>query len=325
MLEQPKEFFLEYPDINKILKEAPTLSTAIVRYCNIVKFLKDRVDVNPKWSTEKEKKEAKKLYSYLEKYLDRYYTSYRDIMSREKLDECENKAKESSSSVITPFFKKLPVAISKELPHITFVFSGRFKAFHFFLEKAITIIESRNDVELESYYDFNACKFKVASYSCPDNEHDYATAEDECYEVMNTILYYLIYKLNCKKMKAKEVGPTSDKISPEFREYVKDYIANPKPNGYMALHASFSVELDGKTRFFEVQVVSKHMESMNRKGETSHKNHKKATKIPLEIDYSKIQYPDFEWDIDEQEYPEDDAGLYVPKELTKKKVFRRIV
>ena len=55
-----QELFLEYPDVEKILKEAPSFSTAIVRYIGAVKNLKETVLENSKWKTNKEKDEAKR-------------------------------------------------------------------------------------------------------------------------------------------------------------------------------------------------------------------------------------------------------------------------
>lgn len=322
---EQQNLFLIYPDIERILIEAPTMSTSIVRCKASILRLKKAVHLNSKWSDE-QKAEVLKLYEYFENYFDRYYRSYRDIMSREKIDESEDKEEDISTSVITPFFKELPIGISKQVPHISFTFSGRFKTFDSFSQKAITIIESRSLEELESFYDLHACKFMVSSYACPDNEHDYPTAELECYEMMNILIHYLITEKKCNPMKAKYVGPTSENIREEYRAFVKDYIYNPKKSGYKALHASFSVEFNGHNHFFEVQIVSKHMEAMNNKGDAAHKNHKTNTKIPFKIDYSKVQFPDFEWDSnDPTAIPIDDAGLVIPKELTKRKVFRRIV
>ena len=208
---EQKNLFLIYPDIERILIEAPMLSTAIVRCKESIQRLKEEVFLNSKWSDE-EKTEVFELYEYLEKYYERYYRSYRDIMAREKLDEFEGSRKEISTSVITPFFKELPIGISKQVPHISFTFSGRFKTFDSFSQKAITIIESRSLEELESFYDLHACKFMVSSYACPDNEHDYHTAELECYEMMNILIHYLITEKKCNPMKAKYVGPTSENI-----------------------------------------------------------------------------------------------------------------
>ncbi|MBP3596297.1 MAG: RelA/SpoT domain-containing protein [Clostridia bacterium] len=323
MLTTDKELFLEYPDIEKILVTAPSFSAAIVRNIAAVKFLKGKVKKSEKWQTEAEKDEAIKLYDYFESYLERFYISYRDIMSREKIDE-NNEAK--TTSVITPFFKKLPIEISKTLPHISFVFSGRFKSFHSFLEKAITILESRDENQLETYFDLHACKFKVSSYACPDHDTDYDSAEEECYELMNALITYLIEEENCIPMKAKYVGPTSEKIQKQFRMYVKDYISNPKKKGYRALHASFELNLNARKLFFEVQIVSRFMEAKNNAGDTAHHVHKRDSKIPLQINYDNVHYSDFEWNMmDPTAKPEDDAGIVQPKELSKSKFFRRII
>lgn len=321
-----KELFLEYPDIEKILSTAPSFVAALVRIISAVKTLKDNVETSDKWQSEKEKAEAVMLYEYFENYLERFYESYRDIMSREMLVENSENGETKYPSVITPFFKELPIAISKIMPHISFVFSGRFKAFHSFLEKAITILETKAENELGTYYDLHACKFKVSSYACPDGNTDYKSAEDECYELMNALITYLIENEKCQPMKAKNVGPTSEKIKKEYRLYVKDYIANPKKRGYRALHASFEIVLNDRKLFFEVQIVSRFMEAKNNSGDTAHHIHKRDSKIPLEIDYTNVHYPDFEWDMtDPTSKPEDDAGIVIPKEISRTKVFRRIV
>ena len=138
---------------------------------------------------------------------------------------------------------------------------------------------------------------------------------DECYEILNDFITFIKEK-GGELATPVSVGPSSDKVKEPYRVFVKDYFVNPKPNGYMSLHASFCIMLKGKKRYFEVQVETQWMASHSDDGGIwGHDQYKKESKKKiLTLDPKRIFFPGFI-------YPADELGLFTKKLITKPKTY----
>ena len=81
-------------------------------------------------------------------------------------------------------------------------------------------------------------------------------------------------------------------VIPEFDNNVKDYVANPKPNGYQSLHVVLK-KPDGL--IFEVQVRTMAMDIVAEHGSANHEPYKakRYGNGNVNIDLSKINIPGF--------------------------------
>lgn len=70
----------------------------------------------------------------------------------------------------------------------------------------------------------------------------------------------------------------------EMPRRTKDYIANPKPNGYRSLHMAVDVSDDGKTRpLMEIQIRTSEMDALAAGGTASHSLYKGGLTDPQEV------------------------------------------
>ena len=107
--------------------------------------------------------------------------------------------------------------------------------------------------------------------------------------------------------------PTED-IIPNFicayRKFLKDYIANPKSNGYQSLHLRF--QKDGKT--IDVQIRTSTMDVYSESGGASHEG---IYKPPVDYDFLKnIHIDGLEYDNDAN-ILRDDHGIFRPLPIGK--------
>lgn len=93
----------------------------------------------------------------------------------------------------------------------------------------------------------------------------------------------------------------------DYKIFIKDYIANPKPNGYQGIHLLLTDCMSGNS--IEIQLRTSRMHEYAENGNASHKNYK-----PKTIDYSKIQIipEEFLYDIESDTILSDIHGLIMP-------------
>jgi len=77
----------------------------------------------------------------------------------------------------------------------------------------------------------------------------------------------------CYYAKERIIGLYPD-LGGKYKDKGKDYIAEPKPNGYQSLHASTTTRLHGTAWPFEVQVRSREMDRVAEYGLAAHWNYK---------------------------------------------------
>lgn len=85
--------------------------------------------------------------------------------------------------------------------------------------------------------------------------------------------------------------PKKSGIPAKLQYGVKDYILNPKENGYQSLHLTFRASTG---EFFEVQIRTFDMHLHAESGEANHKSYKdKKYPINLKFDRSKVEIPGY--------------------------------
>ena len=153
---------------------------------------------------------------------------------------------------------------------------------------------------------------------------------DDCFRLMNELLPFLVQKVGCILQPTSGTVNTSGfnvsehpevifpsgnvSISDEFKVYVKNYIEDPKRNGYQALHA---VVMETTLNFyFEIQVETQTM-FYNSTQTASHEGHKSGRYADIydkadKFDPTKVNMAGFYY------YPETDIlydyiGLVTPR------------
>ena len=228
------------------------------------------------WTEEDNYILAKNLYEANLAILKRYAYSYDDIRRRE-----ETKAK--TASEISKFFNSISDPIAKEV-NLEFDFESRFKSWYSTVQKMLTKSELLDLSELQNFNDIYACRFVVSSGVGYDS--DYHDAESDCFMIMNIVIRHIL-KLGGSLLRIQNVGETSDQIWSEYRDNVKDYISNPKTNGYRALHCCFEIPIKNRNIKFEVQVLSCWM-MHNNELLAPHFSHKNKTKLQLQFDPTSV-------------------------------------
>lgn len=257
---------------------------------------------------------ARQLYKMNIDILERFAFALYDILSRED-------TKKNSASIVTPFFNKLSTPIAMEL-NLELEFESRLKTWKKIVQKMITKSETLDVDELENFNDIYGCRFVVSS--SVSTADDYANAENECYKTLNVVIRH-IEKLGGNLLPISSVGDASEQIWTEYRPFIKDYIANPKSNGYRALHACFEIAIQNKKIRFEVQVASCYMMHANELL-APHSTHDKNTKKELEFDPTKVRLRKFYASKREDGtilVSDRGEGLLVPKELSAHKWYHK--
>lgn len=153
---------------------------------------------------------------------------------------------------------------------------------------------------------------------------------DDCFRIMNGLLPFLVTKLGCilqptsgtvnttgfvASEHPEVIFPSGEvTISEEFKVFVKNYIEDPKINGYQALHA---VVMETTLNFyFEIQVETQTM-FYNSTQTASHEGHKSGRYADIydkedEFNPARVNIPGFFY------YPETDIlydyiGLVTPR------------
>lgn len=131
---------------------------------------------------------------------------------------------------------------------------------------------------------------------------------DDCIRVINQLLPFLVEKLDCVLeistgtvktegfdiTKHPEVIVPEIEVESELKMFVKNYLADPKSNGYQSLHATVEYQEDEEELVFEIQLLTRTLYLRNQEGERSHENHKNERYGKrVELDLSKIHMDGF--------------------------------
>lgn len=129
---------------------------------------------------------------------------------------------------------------------------------------------------------------------CTDSEDTTETVK-LCYEVLNKLIEYFVIERRCILTEAepilqdaydadedtKIVIPSTNMILPGFETNVKDYIRNPKKNGYQSLHTIVRKN-DGLV--FEIQVRTLAMDIRAEFGSANHSPYKVSKYLGADIE-----------------------------------------
>ena len=140
---------------------------------------------------------------------------------------------------------------------------------------------------------------------CTGNEDSQETIK-LCYEVLNELMQYFIMNGSLlteaepilegeceEKLQEKLIIPSENWVIQGFEDNVKDYIRNPKANGYQSLHCVVR-KTDGP--LFEIQIRTMAMEYRAEFGSASHLPYKinKYVGAGIKLDLSKIKIKGFQ-------------------------------
>ena len=146
--------------------------------------------------------------------------------------------------------------------------------------------------------------------------------------MMNSIIEFFVAKSRCIPLEAEPVFdtgfdpekfkeewiviPKERLINPVFENNVKDYVVNPKDNGYQSLHVIFKKP---HGLIFELQVRTTGMDIVAEYGSASHTAYKfdRYKETGINIDFSKVNMPGFALLPDGTIY--DRIGLCKPVDL----------
>lgn len=159
----------------------------------------------------------------------------------------------------------------------------------------------KTDRPLERVQDLLGFRLIIMSEK-EDNEQSVSM----CYEVLNEIIRYFVTERGCllaeaepvldsgfKKEEHKNIVVPSKSLSiPGVENNIKDYVMNPKRNGYQSLHCVFK-KTDGL--IFEVQVRSFAMDINAEYGSANHGPYKQKRygDNDISIDFKKVDIPGF--------------------------------
>lgn len=142
-----------------------------------------------------------------------------------------------------------------------------------------------------------------------------------CYEALKEVINFFVVDRHCIPLEAEPVLntgieqelasgiiiPEGDTIFiPEFEGIVKNYIRNPKKNGYQSLHIILK---NDNMQVFEIQIRTKKMHELAEKGSADHGTYKdkRYGNSRIIIDPNKIHIPGFKVHSDGK--IEDQIGL----------------
>ena len=192
-------------------------------------------------------------------------------------------------------FNALYSLIDKQYPGLNFAIEGRIKAVISFDKKVVKKINNQESLDLLR----DTTGFRILIFGPYSQEKQIKL----CYELMNSIIKHnnsdytlcnaepVNNTLNLADNNHQIVIPKKSEISSRYLYGVKDYILNPKTNGYQSLQATFRRQKGGEC--FEVQVRTLDMHVYAETGEASHSNYKRKKYTDYQIDRKKIHIPGY--------------------------------
>lgn len=248
--------------------------------------------------------------------------SLEDMLHANKLDEVRSILEDNRFfKVIRRHHKELYVLTKKNFPSLKFSLEGRRKSI-ISAEKKINLYLAQGRT-LDEFRDILAFRFVLYNGSIKD-----------CYDLMENIIRFNIENgfIPCKattietsNVDRKDLSkvfpgievPEKSFLTPEYSEWVKDYILNPKKSGYQSLHCGFQAPQTG--RFFEVQIrtfqMHIHAESHP---QADHEAYKKDRYSSMDFDFDRSRIH-----MDGYAYANgvifDDIGLEKPYKIIEEK------
>lgn len=193
-------------------------------------------------------------------------------------------------------FNNLYKLIEKEFPNTLFHLEGRRKSLLSTEKKIIKLLDENKS--LDTLRDLIA--FRLIIF---DDKSTRKVAVNQCYSIMQKIIEYGIEHgfMLCEANPVEETKgfdnekhklyiPKTSGIPKQYQVGVKDYIMQPKENGYQSLHAVFRLATG---HCFEIQIRTLSMHAHAESGSASHEHYKNNEYKRLEIDKTKIDIPGY--------------------------------
>lgn len=195
------------------------------------------------------------------------------------------------------FFNQFYRLVDKGFPNIHFVIDGRRKSLVSTEKKILKLLGENRSLDLMR----DIFAFRITIFSSHSSQSDDINT---CYQVANQIIEFSLKKglTLCEaelssepfdKEKHPEVLiPKESGIRFGFGFGVKDYIINPKSNGYQSLHILLKATTG---EYFEVQVRSFNMHLHAESGDANHLGYKskKYKNVALKIESEKVHIPGY--------------------------------
>lgn len=217
-------------------------------------------------------------------------------------------------------FECLYALLEKEEPNLRFYIEGRRKSLISSENKIMKLLNEKKSMDL--FRDMFA--FRIVLFGHFEEEE----LVKKCYSVMNQIIthYVITGHTLCEEdpvieTMAKDspllkqlVRLDHSEIETDFLYGVKDYILNPKENGYQSLHCVFRTQAG---YCFEVQVRTLKMDVEATEGLAEHGAYKKTKyKYQVEFDRTKVHIPGYYISSNGSVY--DHVGLEEPLSIIKR-------
>lgn len=185
--------------------------------------------------------------------------------------------------------------ISTKFPDVRFSIDGRRKSLVSTEKKIQKLLKEKMSLDLlRDLFAFRILIFGKNSSSLIST----------CYKIAEAVISYFISKgfVLCEADPLIGIGfdrelhpnilvPKSSGISANFQFGIKDYILNPKKNGYQSLHFVFRTD---SGNCFEIQIRTFDMHLHAESGEANHKGYKlKTYPSTLSFDRKKINIPGY--------------------------------
>lgn len=210
--------------------------------------------------------------------------------------------------------------VLREIPDLPLIFEGRIKSL-LSTEKKILTYQSKG-IPLDQVRDFIGLRLILLLDNTENNIF-------RCYSIMKIIIEFCIKNgfipcshepvigtsgFNSKKH-ANIIVPEKEEIESIFKygNYIKDYIQNPKVNGYQSLHVIF-YEPSSKEHF-EIQLRTLPMHMHAEMGDAKHGRYKKDKYCNSDISFDKSKIHVKGYVVDENGNTMDYAGLEVSRQI----------
>lgn len=176
-----------------------------------------------------------------------------------------------------------------------FEISGRRKSFLSYEEKLQTSLRKGEDLNV----------YDILAYRIILNSDD----PSSCYEAAN-IVNKVFSRRKFKLCKAKESLHSTHPSVARIGTNIKDYILNPKDNGYQSLHLIFYKKSINKYVEVQIRTISMHLHAVS--GDASHAVYKNNNADRITLDPSKINMHGF---TSKGSIYKDNIGLIDPREV----------
>ncbi|MCI8273768.1 MAG: hypothetical protein HFJ55_06790 [Clostridia bacterium] len=212
-------------------------------------------------------------------------------------------------------FTDIYCTLEREKPNLNFSIEGRRKSLISTEQKICMLLNDNKS--LDWFRDAFAFRFVIFGMN-----NDPYQQIDSCYEVMNRIIYYYVSNgcTLCEEpvpslaltpscdLYNRLVVPDKSKVEEKFRYGVKDYIFNPKANGYQSLHCALRTQAG---YCFEVQIRSLAMHVFATNDIAAHHSYKKTRYSDfIQFDRNLVNIPGYAVDYDNTVF--DFVGLEKP-------------